>query len=92
MRPMIQPLRGNYIMHSPDFAMPRQEERHGDEVMSEFGEHVGLELLGLGGLGMVLSMLKVKNSLVFANNPHGSGAAIRPKSTLNPAKAFKPGA
>lgn len=92
MRPMIKPLSGNYIMHSPDFANPGKEHRPGEEVMSEIGEHVGLEMIGLGGLGMVLSMLKVKNSLVAANRPHGGGVSVRPSAALNPAKSFKPGA
>lgn len=87
MKPMIKPLRGDCIMNSPVFAKQDYEN-----PMEEIGEHVGLEMLGLGGLGMVLGILKIKTSLNAANSPAGGMAAIRPRAALNPSKSFKPGA
>lgn len=91
MRPMIQPLHGNHIMHSPSFTQPHPGSRHSENPMEEITEHVGLEILGLGGLGMVLSMLKIKNTIMSANRDPGC-VAVRPASAANPSKSFKPGA
>lgn len=90
MRPMIQPLRGTHIMHSPNFTQPSHGQHHSENPMEEITEHVGLEILGLGGLGMVLSMLKIKNTLMNANR--SGGIAVRPAAALKPSQSFKPGA
>lgn len=93
MRPTIAPLKGDFIMRSPDFTPPPRPQHHEESPADEIVDHVSMEALGLGGLALVLSVLKLKDSLMTANNPAGGGGiAIRPRSALNPAKAFKPGA
>jgi hypothetical protein len=77
-------------MHSPNFTPPGHGQHHSENPMEEITGHVGLEILGLGGLAMVLSMLKIKNTLMDANR--SGGVAVRPTAALKPSLSFKPGA